>query len=273
MSSFKDKNGLSEEQFLEKYNPENYKRPSVTTDILILRLNEDYSSLKILLVKRDEHPYLDCWALPGGFIHENETAYQAALRIMAKKTGQESAYLDQIYTFTKPGRDPRTRVMSIAYLSLVSGSGEMKGTDDLPQAVWFDLKFTDTVIELANQDEEVQIVYDLKKETFSNGMLRYDNYTASLRSEEGLAFDHVEIVIESIKKLREQLFYGGQAFCLVEEKFTLPELQAAYEAVLGHPVYKKSFRDMISSQIAETGNEKKSRIKGGRTSKEYQYKG
>lgn len=273
MTSLIDKNGLNEQQFLENYHPENYKRPSVAADILILRLSEDYSSLQILLIKRDEHPYLGCWALPGGFIHENETAYRAALRIMEKETGRRSAYLDQIYTFTRPGRDPRTWIMSIAYLSLVSGTDGAGEAVDGKEAHWFDLKFTDTFIELSSAEEGVRMIYDLKKETFANGILTYDNFTASQASEEGLAFDHVEIVIESIKKLREQLFYGNQAFCLMEETFTLPELQAAYETVLGHPVYKKSFRDMISSRIEETGREIRSRIKGGRTSKEYTFKG
>ena len=72
-----------------------------------------------------------------------------------------------------------------------------------------------------------------------------------------------------MKKLREQLFYSNQAFCLVNETFTLPELQAVYEAVLNRPLYKKSFRDMVSDKIEETGTERKSNIKGGRTSKEY----
>ena len=73
----------------------------------------------------------------------------------------------------------------------------------------------------------------------------------------------------SMKKLREQILYNDQAFCLVDSKFTLPELQSAYEAVLGRPLYKKSFRDMVSDKITETGTERRSVIKGGRTSKEY----
>ena len=112
----------------------------------------------------------------------------------------------------------------------------------------------------------------MKKENFRNGAVRYDNFLPTLKSEEKLAFDHVEILIEAMKKLREQIFYNNQAFCLVDETFTLPELQAVYEAVLNRPLYKKSFRDMISDRIAETGKEKRSDVKGGRLSKEYKLK-
>ena len=268
----KNKDGLTERQFLKQYNPGNYKRPSVTTDILIIGMNEDYSGLKLLLIKRGNHPYIDCWALPGGFIEENETAYQAAARELEEETGLRDIYLDQIYTFTKPGRDPRTWVMSIAYLSLVPRLEEVKGFDDAEDAAWFDLNFTDSSIELSNEEKGVKIVYSLKKERFLNGAVRYENYIPALETEEALAFDHVEILIEAMKKLREQIFYSNQAFCLVDKTFTLPELQAAYEAVLNKPLYKKSFRDMVSEKLVETGTERRSNIKGGRTSKEYTLK-
>ena len=268
MKAKKNAQALSEEQFLKLYNPEDYIRPSVTTDLLILGINKDYSSLKVLLVKRNEHPYLDRWALPGGFIQNDETAYNAASRILQSKTHLRDVYLDQIYTFTKPDRDPRTRVMSIAYMSLVSEPDETSSDDE----AWFNLKFTDQSIELSNKEKGIFISYTLKKESFQNGIVRYENFTAALAGKEGLAFDHIEIVIEGIKKLREQIFYGNQAFCLVDETFTLPVLQAVYETVLGRPLYKKSFRDMISGRVEETGNDKTSKTKSGRKCKEYRLK-
>ncbi len=268
----KNKDGLTEKEFLERYNPGDYKRPSVTADILILGMNEDYSSLKLLLIKRGDHPFLGCWALPGGFIQENETAYQAASRELEEETGLKGLYLDQIYTFTKPGRDPRTWVMSIAYLALIPALQEVRGLDDAEDAAWFDLRFTDNTIELLSEEKDVQIVYDLKKEVFNNGPVKYENYTSTLVSDEKLAFDHVEILIEAMKRLREQIYYNNQAFCLVEKTFTLSELQKVYEAVLGKPLYKKSFRDMISDKVTETGKEKTSGFRGGRRSTEYIYK-
>ncbi len=80
MPQERDKNGLTEKEFLESYTDTIYERPSVTTDILVLSVDESFSKLKVLLVKRDEHPFLGCFALPGGFIRPEETAYQAAVR-------------------------------------------------------------------------------------------------------------------------------------------------------------------------------------------------
>lgn len=272
MKELRNKDGLTEAEFLAEYNPGNYERPSVTTDILILRMNKDYSSLKLLLIKRGDHPFLGSWALPGGFISPNETAYVAATRELKEETGIDDVYFDQIYTFTKPGRDPRTWVMSIAYLSLISNLREVSGQDDADDAAWFDLKFTDDSITIKNDEKGVAIEYSLKKETFRNGALQYQNYIPTLVSTDALAFDHVEIIIEAMKKLREQIIYSNQAFCLVDKEFTLPELQAVYEVILGRKLYRKSFRDMAERKIMETGNERQSKTKNGRRSKEYTLK-
>lgn len=272
MKELRNKDGLTEVEFLAEYNPGNYERPSVTTDILILGMNKDYSSLKLLLIKRGDHPFLGSWALPGGFISPNETAYVAATRELKEETGIDDVYLDQIYTFTKPGRDPRTWVMSIAYLSLISNLREVSGQDDADDAAWFDLKFTDDSITIKNDEKGVAIEYSLKKETFRNGALQYQNYIPTLVSTDALAFDHVEIIIEAMKKLREQIIYSNQAFCLVDKEFTLPELQAVYEVILGRKLYRKSFRDMAERKIMETGNERQSKTKNGRRSKEYTLK-
>lgn len=272
MKELRNKDGLTEAEFLAEYNPGNYERPSVTTDILILGMNKDYSSLKLLLIKRGDHPFLGSWALPGGFISPNETAYVAATRELKEETGIDDVYLDQIYTFTKPGRDPRTWVMSIAYLSLISNLREVSGQDDADDAAWFDLKFTDDSITIKNDEKGVAIEYSLKKETFRNGALQYQNYISTLVSTDALAFDHVEIIIEAMKKLREQIIYSNQAFCLVDKEFTLPELQAVYEVILGKKLYRKSFRDMAERKIMETGNERQSKTKNGRRSKEYTLK-
>lgn len=272
MKELRNKDGLTEVEFLAEYNPGNYERPSVTTDILILGMNKDYSSLKLLLIKRGDHPFLGSWALPGGFISPNETAYVAATRELKEETGIDDVYLDQIYTFTKPGRDPRTWVMSIAYLSLISNLREVSGQDDADDAAWFDLKFTDDSITIKNDEKGVAIEYSLKKETFRNGALQYQNYIPTLVSTDALVFDHVEIIIEAMKKLREQIIYSNQAFCLVDKEFTLPELQAVYEVILGRKLYRKSFRDMAERKIMETGNERQSKTKNGRRSKEYTLK-
>jgi ADP-ribose pyrophosphatase YjhB (NUDIX family) len=265
----KNKEGLTEKEFLANYDPGNYPRPSVTVDTMILGMNGDYSGLKILLIQRGNHPYIGCWALPGGFVSKDETAHQAAARELKEETGLDGVYLDQIYTFSRPGRDPRGWVMSIAYLALIQNLREVSGADDAADAAWFDLRITDEKIEIFNREKDVFIAYDLRKETFRNGPMRYENFIPKLTSQDALAFDHVEILIEAFKKLRKEIRYNDQAFCMVEEHFTLPELQAVYEAVLGQELYKKSFRDMIKNRVTETGQMKQSRTKNGRKCKEY----
>lgn len=271
MEENRDKDGLTEKEFLERYEPGDYKCPSVTTDVIMIGMNHNYTKLKILLIKRGGHPFLGCWALPGGFVSENETAHQAAARELEEETGLKNVYLDQVYTFSKPGRDPRAWVITIAYLALISELKEVKGLDDADDAAWFDLEFTDDKIIISNDNKAVNIIYELKKEVFYNGVLKYENYIPTLKSQEALAFDHVEIIIEALKKLRKHIRYSSEAFCLVDEKFTLPELQMVYETVLGQKLYKKSFRDMISSQVKETGEERTSRTPNGRKCKEYTY--
>ena len=268
-TDLRNRDGLTEQEFLAKYSPGDYKRPSVTVDTLILGMNEDYSGMKILLIKRGDHPFMGCWALPGGFVSENETAHQAAARELQEETGLSGIYLDQVYTFSKPDRDPRTWVISIAYLALIPDLREVEGADDAADAAWFDLMFTDEKIVINNEEKGVHIAYDLRRETFRNGAMRYENYIPTLTGEDALAFDHVEILIEAFKKLRKEILYNDQAFCMVEENFTLPELQAVYEAVLGHELYKKSFRDMVKGKVSETGRMKQSKTKNGRKCKEY----
>lgn len=268
----RNKDGLTEKEFLKKYNPGDYKRPSVTADIMVIGMDKHFSNLKLLLIKRSDHPFINKWALPGGFINDNETAYQAAARELEEETGLKNVYLDQIYTFTKPRRDPRTWVMSIAYMALVQNLETVKGMDDAADAAWFDLIFNDDALILFNSERNVEIKYNLKSKTFKNGILSYQNYVPIHETGfEKIAFDHVEIIIESLIKLRNEFLYSNKAFCLVPDEFTLPELQKVYEVVLGQKLYKKSFRDIVKNKVLETGYEKKSQIKSGRTSKIYKY--
>ena len=269
----RNKDGLTESEFLEQYNPGDYKRPSVTTDILVLGMAPGYTNLKILLIRRGNHPYMNCWALPGGFIEENETAFQAAQRELYEETGLKKAYLDQIYTFTKPGRDPRMWVMSIAYMALVSNLEDVTGQDDAADAAWFDLMFQDTELILRNDEKNVSIKYSLKEKSFKNSVLTYQNYIPTLVSDEKLAFDHVEIIIEAMKKLRAGFDYSDNMFCLVPATFTMAELRATYRAVMGQDIYKASLKRLVEHKIVETGNVKKSDLASGRQSTEFTYVG
>lgn len=268
MTERRDINGLTEKEFLEKYTDTQYDKPSVTTDILVLGVDESFASMKALLIKRDEHPFLGFYALPGGFIRKDETAYQAAARKLFEKAGVKDVYLDQIYTFTRPGRDPRTWVMSIAYLALVGNVSEIKTTGE-----WFDLEFKDDEIRLYNEDSGTEIVYPISIGRFKNGRIEYENRVASDKVKgEKLAFDHVEIIIESIMKLRTFFETSDLAFNMVGETFTLPDLQALYELVLGKKMYKTNFRALVAPKIEATGSKIKSRT-SNKMSAEYRYIG
>lgn len=254
MSLKKDINNLTEND-----------KPFVTADIMVLGVNQDFSGLKILLVKRDEDPFRGCYTLPGGFVLKNETSYQAASRRLREETGLENIYLDQIYTFTKPERDPRTWVVSIAYLALVSDASEINTKGE-----WFDLKIETDRIELFSSESDTKIEYSIKNESFKNGKISYENWVATPATKELLAFDHIEILIESFIKLRSVFEHWDLAFNMAGDTFTLPDLQALYELVLGKKLYKTNFRAMVTPKIEATGSKIKSRT-SNKMSAEYKY--
>ena len=130
----------TEAEFLREYDPSRYDKPSVTVDLLVMGVDQSYDHLKILLIKRREHPYQDCWALPGGFIRMDESGYQAAGRELEEETGLTGIYLEQIYTFTQPKRDPRMRVIDIAYLALIPVVPAKAG-EEASDARWFNVRF------------------------------------------------------------------------------------------------------------------------------------
>ena len=107
----------TEQQYLQNYDPSQFEHPSVTVDILIFTVSD--KKLRLLLIRRNEHPYLRKWALPGGFLRMDESADEAAARRVREEAGVENVHLEQLYTFSAVDRDPRTRVLSISYLAAV----------------------------------------------------------------------------------------------------------------------------------------------------------
>ena len=133
-----DENGLTEEEFLSQYQPRDYERPSVTVDMLIFAVDKSGENKRLLLIKRKNHPYLGCWALPGGFVEMKESLREAAARELEEETGVKGMRLEQLYTFGEVERDPRTRIISVAFMAVVDDEElSVRAGDDAAEAVWF----------------------------------------------------------------------------------------------------------------------------------------
>lgn len=269
----RNKDGLTLEQFLERYKPGDYERPSVTVDSVILSVKEDYSTLKVLLIQRGNHPYIGDWALPGGFINMDESAEDAVSRELKEETGLEANYLEQLYTMSAPSRDPRMRVISIAYMALTKITS-VKAGDDASRAVWCDIKLNkgtendELVIE--NQDCGIYIKYNVKG-SIEEFLRNRKECEVEAVSEMKLAFDHVFIILMALERLKNKAKYTNVMFSVAEKMFTLPDIQALYSLMVNEKVYGKSFRDRIKPMIEDTEYKAKS-IVGNKVSKLYRYK-
>jgi 8-oxo-dGTP diphosphatase len=194
-----------------------YPRPSVTVDIVLYAYLQN--QLKVLLIQRGGEPFRGQWALPGGFVNMDESLDEAARRELQEETGADNVYLEQLYTFGAPDRDPRGRVITVAYFALLSAEEALRmtihGGDDAHDARWWNM-------------------YDLPP----------------------LAFDHGRILDYALQRLRWKLEWTALGFLLLPQEFTLSELQSVYETVLNEPLDKRNFRRKILSTgvLEETSN-------------------
>lgn len=182
-----------------------HARPALAVDCVVFGLDDE--DLKVLLVQRDLEPYRGRWALPGGFVHIDETVEDAARRELREETGLERVWLDQLYTFGELDRDPRERVVSVAWYALVKlADHRVQASTDARDAAWF--------------------------------------ATADLPT---LAFDHERIVEVALERLEGKVRYQPIGFELLPPKFTLSQLQKLYETILRAPLDKRNFRRKVLS--------------------------
>lgn len=242
--------GQNEQEFLEAYKPGNYERPSVTVDILIFSLIDkktetkrtvSQKELRVLLIKRKDHPFMHCWAIPGGFVNMDENLDTAAYRELKEETNVEDVYLEQLYTFGNVGRDPRMRVISTAYLALTSQEDiEPVAGDDAKEAKWFIVQNGEQYLKLVSEDGNDVICYDktTKKDSLKDGS--------------ALAFDHFDILLMGLERLKNKVDYTDVAFSLLPELFTMTEARNVYENLLGKQIDKANFRREIKKKVIET---------------------
>ena len=169
----RDRNGMTETEFLRQYDPDRYEKPAVTVDMLIFTVNpeKDYS-LELLMIERGGHPYLGKWAIPGGFVEMDESLEQAAARELKEETDLSDIYMEQLFTFGDVGRDPRMRVISVAYMALVPKDKlHPVAGDDAAKVRWFTVKTAEDGSLVLLTDEmtltEADIAFELAGEEFT----------------------------------------------------------------------------------------------------------
>ncbi|HET8701392.1 MAG TPA: NUDIX domain-containing protein [Nitrococcus sp.] len=177
---------------------------AITTDVAIFTVKG--SELAVLLVRRDHPPFRGQWALPGGLLGGHEAPDDGARRVLAEKTGLEGVYLEQLYTFGQPDRDPRGQVVSIGYFALVPCSCTEPWRSELGEIAW-----------------------------------------QATRNLPELAFDHADIITMARQRLAAKLGYSTIALQLMPRRFTLGQLQAVYETILGESLDKRNFRKRFQS--------------------------
>jgi 8-oxo-dGTP diphosphatase len=233
-----------EQAFLAGYDSASFERPSVAVDVVLLAPAE--GNLHTLLVQRSEHPFKGQWALPGGFIHLNEGLDAAAARVLREKTGLKGIFLEQLYTFGEPKRDPRTRILSVAYIALVDRDR----------------------LAASKAEEAVNRLVVPWEDEIGGPVEALDAQGRPLP----LAFDHAEILGLAVKRLRGKLDYSPVAFQLLPESFTLFDLQKVHETVLGRKLNKDSFRRrMLATGLLEPTGEQQDDV-GHRPAALYRYK-
>lgn len=191
-----------------------YPRPALSVDCVVFRLDED--DLKVLLIKRNLQPFAGTWATPGGFVQIDKTIEEAVARELQEETGLHKVFLEQLYTFGAIDRDPRERVVTVAYYALVNILDHaVQAATDARDAAWFPVSDTPT-----------------------------------------LAFDHEEILRVALERLKGKVRYQPIGFELLPQMFTLSQMQHLYETILEQPLDKRNFRKKVLSFgfVEETGD-------------------
>jgi 8-oxo-dGTP diphosphatase len=227
-----------EKAFLASYRVSDFDRPSVAVDVVLLTV--DAGSMRVLLLRRDEHPFRGSWALPGGFVGMSESLDEAAARVLRQKALLGGVYLEQLYTFGAVDRDPRTRVVSVVYYALVEPD-RLRGVTDAEDA--------------ARCLARLEVAWEREAGGDASAVGTGGDGLSSGESELPLAFDHASILGMVVKRLRGKLDYAPIGFELLPAEFTLRRLQSVHETILGRPLNKDAFRRrmLATGMLTPTG--------------------
>ncbi|MCP5396482.1 MAG: NUDIX domain-containing protein [Sphingomonadaceae bacterium] len=214
---------MDEQTFLEAYDPGAFPQIGLTVDLVLLSIVE--GRLCALLQKRADHPAKGMWALPGGFVRPDEGLEDAARRILGDKAHMQDCWLEQLYSFGAPDRDPRMRIVTVAYYALLPREAFAAAMQAAPELVLAEL--------------------DIGWTGEAGGPVGANDGQGE---EMALAFDHAEILGHAVKRLRGKIDYAPIAFSLLPDRFTLRELQEVHEAILGRQMAKPPFRRRMIDQ-------------------------
>lgn len=277
-----------EKEYLSNYDISAFERPSVAADMAVFSIMEEkkidpagkrnpdnyrkdpMKQLKLLLIRRASFPYKNAWALPGGFAQKEENILETARRELREETGVEDAYLRPFDIFSDKGRDPRGWIISHGFLALIDGEKyRVHEGSDAWEARWFKIDIESDEVNRKITENRVQIerIYTLRLTCEEAENL---NVTATVKEcksfekyhetveydildRSNLAFDHAKIILCAYLALQKEADNEGTiVFDLMPERFTLTELQRAFESVLGKPLLVANFRRKFMDYVIET---------------------
>lgn len=222
-----EKNELGQdlESFLEEYDTNKYENPSVTADMIVIQHPKEFHTvkegLKVLMVKRRNHPSIGYWALPGGFVNIREDIDLAVKRELLEETGVDDVVIEQLHTWGEAWRDPRARIVTVAYLALLDEGRELKAGDDAADAAWFDIKLskkeeveevnnqgrtrikTQYELALVNEEKKVELGATVEVSYNKTGIMK--EYQYQVLTSNHIAFDHPRFIVQALLNIEGAL--------------------------------------------------------------------
>jgi len=194
-----NKKGQTFSQFMQEYKKANYPAVAVTVDDVIFAIDKERPA--VLLIQRGDFPFIDDWALPGGFVQIGESCEDAACRELKEETGLLDVDLEQLYTVSTPGRDPRCHTVSNCFIGVCPETLKLKAGDDAADAKWFvvDYAAKDDLYELVLKSDDTTLNAVMRIKRCPNGKI--DVNASEIQSQQGIAFDHAKIILYAIEAL------------------------------------------------------------------------